>query len=729
MRYATGTSDTGAGHPVRVRLLIAALFAFLLVVLACVPAAWAGTGHTFAFSFGSPGTGAGQFNLASDSGVAVDQSNGDVYVADTGNHRVDEFTASGQFIRTFGWGVTNGAAEAQTCTTGCQAGLAGPNASQFEEPTFLAVDNAPGGNGDVYVADNGSQANEVQTVTLSGATSGSFTLEYKALFHATTTAGSNVLTHVYGPSPEFGAAVSGPGIPAGATIGNYNNEEERLEISAPASVSASNVVLGMTRPTTVPYNATAAELQTLLENRQALEGHVQVSGNPGGPYTIEFVEGLSSTNVPQMSCDASGLGSGTCTVQTLVEGKNTARIEKFDSGGHLITNWGGTPYAGALDDTICLTARQCGRRFHHFQGVVVKPDGTLLVLHVGVGDGSAYTEWSQSSGAPLGRPGSYGDEGPIGLVIDSADHLYVGETVGNGVVARTSPCWLPNMNPNVQCEEEPVESRSPEAYRRDFYLDFGPPTGIAFEPATQGVYVADYVAHENRTHVTAYDSQGKALETFGTNGEVSRPGEMGAFGQTSTVYLADPGAGRVDVFGPGIRDVVTIIRAGSGLGSVSSSPAGIGCPLVCGASFPEGESVTLTAVAPPHSAFVGWSGGGCAGTGTCELSPTADTQVTATFAYDPPVVSSGAPTGITADSAVLNGVVGRKAGTYPDYSYSDANKNSGITWDEATLKEYLKNPRAKVPGTKMIFPGLTKDDDITNVIAYLKQFGADGKKS
>lgn len=78
---------------------------------------------------------------------------------------------------------------------------------------------------------------------------------------------------------------------------------------------------------------------------------------------------------------------------------------------------------------------------------------------------------------------------------------------------------------------------------------------------------------------------------------------------------------------------------------------------------------------------------------------------------------------------VLNGVVGRKAGTYPGYSYSDANKNSGITWDEATLKEYLKNPRGKVPGTKMIFPGLTKEEDIDNVIAYLKQFGPDGKKS
>src|SRR6204780_163828 len=78
---------------------------------------------------------------------------------------------------------------------------------------------------------------------------------------------------------------------------------------------------------------------------------------------------------------------------------------------------------------------------------------------------------------------------------------------------------------------------------------------------------------------------------------------------------------------------------------------------------------------------------------------------------------------------VLNGIVGRKAGTYADYAYSDANKNSGITWDEATLKEYLKNPRAKVPGTKMIFPGLPKDEDISNVIAYLKQFGPAGKKS
>ena len=76
----------------------------------------------------------------------------------------------------------------------------------------------------------------------------------------------------------------------------------------------------------------------------------------------------------------------------------------------------------------------------------------------------------------------------------------------------------------------------------------------------------------------------------------------------------------------------------------------------------------------------------------------------------------------------LNGVVGRKAGSVPGYNYSDANRNSGLTWDEATLTKYLHSPREVVPGTKMAFPGLPKDQDVANLIAYLKQFGPDGKK-
>jgi cytochrome c len=71
---------------------------------------------------------------------------------------------------------------------------------------------------------------------------------------------------------------------------------------------------------------------------------------------------------------------------------------------------------------------------------------------------------------------------------------------------------------------------------------------------------------------------------------------------------------------------------------------------------------------------------------------------------------------------VLNGLFGRKAGTVAGYSYSNANKNSGITWDEATFTEYIKDPKAKVPGTKMAFAGLKDEQKIKDLIAYLHTF-------
>ena len=77
---------------------------------------------------------------------------------------------------------------------------------------------------------------------------------------------------------------------------------------------------------------------------------------------------------------------------------------------------------------------------------------------------------------------------------------------------------------------------------------------------------------------------------------------------------------------------------------------------------------------------------------------------------------------------VLNGLEGRHSGTIPDYSYSDANKNSGITWDEAAFKDYIKDPRVKIPNTKMIFPGIKNEKEAGDLWAYLKQFGPDGNK-
>ena len=77
---------------------------------------------------------------------------------------------------------------------------------------------------------------------------------------------------------------------------------------------------------------------------------------------------------------------------------------------------------------------------------------------------------------------------------------------------------------------------------------------------------------------------------------------------------------------------------------------------------------------------------------------------------------------------ILNGIVGKPAGKVAKYTYSPAMKSSGLTWNEETLEKYLKDPKGLVPGTKMVFVGLKKDDEIDNVIAYLASFKDDGSR-
>jgi cytochrome c len=75
----------------------------------------------------------------------------------------------------------------------------------------------------------------------------------------------------------------------------------------------------------------------------------------------------------------------------------------------------------------------------------------------------------------------------------------------------------------------------------------------------------------------------------------------------------------------------------------------------------------------------------------------------------------------------LNGLDGRKSGTAPDFSYSDANKNSGITWNKDQFLEYIKDPRGKIPGTKMIFAGIKNEKEAGDLWAYISSFDKDGK--
>ena len=75
----------------------------------------------------------------------------------------------------------------------------------------------------------------------------------------------------------------------------------------------------------------------------------------------------------------------------------------------------------------------------------------------------------------------------------------------------------------------------------------------------------------------------------------------------------------------------------------------------------------------------------------------------------------------------LNGLDGRKSGTAEGYSYSEPNKNAGITWNKDQFLDYIKDPKAKIPGTKMTFAGIKNETEANNLWTYLSSFDKDGK--
>jgi hypothetical protein len=253
-----------------------------------------------AFSPGTP-----KFNVAG-SGVAVNDETHDVYVADTGNRRVDEFEADGTFIRTFGKdvnktkvaeGVLASEAEKDVCTgtEECQKGAAGSEPGALEAPNFVAVDNdlSSPSHGDVYVGTGvGKEAeDELQYITFPGAASGTYTLTFEG-----ETTGPIAFTLPFGEG-----GVGGP-------------------------------------------DAVAA--REALEKLPKLKGNIFVAEDPrnGGYLQIEFRGSLTETAVPLLGCDSSELAPApvTCEVEIGNPGAHHVGeiVSKFSSNGTLQASWG-----------------------------------------------------------------------------------------------------------------------------------------------------------------------------------------------------------------------------------------------------------------------------------------------------------------------------------------------------------------------------------------------------
>ncbi len=241
---------------------------------------------------GVPGSEAGR--LHGPRGIGVNPSNGHVFVADDGNARIDELSAWGVFVKAFGWGVRDGAEEAQTCGPGanppspCQQGIPGSGAGQLFEPLGVAVDGA----GDVYVDEPGDfygqPANfRVQKFNSAGEfllTFGGGVITGGAAGSGDLSAGSKTVTSVTTTAKAFeaGQTITGAGIPPETRITDVG--VGTLTLSKAATASGSGVSLSVAEG--------AGNVPTNERQRIAL------AGSPtGGAFSLTLPAGATGGTV------------------------------------------------------------------------------------------------------------------------------------------------------------------------------------------------------------------------------------------------------------------------------------------------------------------------------------------------------------------------------------------------------------------------------------------------
>ena len=278
------------------RTLLSALAASaLFLALAAAPAVALET-HDLSTHFGEPGPGDGQLSLANKSGLAVNAENGDLYVADTENHRVVEFSKTGAFLRASGADV--GGPGVNVCTSGCHAATSGHEPGQLAAPTLLAVDNDPSSPSfeDVYVAD--SVDNTVSKFDSTGHLIASWgkggqLAAFTATATATLTEGSTTLSSLTSTTGTFlvGDSITAPGIPTETKITAVNPGS--LEISNPATESATQEISAR-----APFGE-AANGEGITGIAVDPAGHLWVYGEaPNGGFTggemYEFAPGSES---------------------------------------------------------------------------------------------------------------------------------------------------------------------------------------------------------------------------------------------------------------------------------------------------------------------------------------------------------------------------------------------------------------------------------------------------
>lgn len=366
------------------------------------------------------------------------------------------------------------------------------------------------------------------------------------------------------------------------------------------------------------------------------------SGMPEGMEQITFGEGTSDATGVAIEGDGKLVVSGqycdsTCEFLVVRLNSDGSLDEAFGSKGHVLTPG---PTSGADASTEDGT-------------LALQSDGKIIV-------GGIQSEGVTSSQGMLVRYNADGtldsSFGSGGIVIDTQDYGIMGVALAQDgtIVTAGNLC---SSNPNgfpltaYAAGDGSLDSSFGSGGEACLGLANAAPGALALAPDGSFIVAGTMTSADASAQmmmVARVTANGTLDSTFGSGGDATTQFASGSFDQADAVVVQPDGkvvaAGGSSPSGEfalarylggtataPTSHTLSISSAGSGSGTITSSPAGIICGSSCSHAFTAGTAVTLTAVAAAGSTFTGWSGGGCSGTGTCAVTLSADTAVTATF--------------------------------------------------------------------------------------------------
>jgi YD repeat-containing protein len=342
-------------------------------------------------AFGSKGTGNGQFEQPW--GVAVNKGTGNAYVTDSGNDRVQEFSSSGALVRAWGFGVSDGKAEFEVCTSSCKAGIAGTGSGQLSDPLGVAID----GSGNVWVVDSGND--RVEEFSSEGAyiksvgSEGSGKLQFKEP-KGIAFSGRNLYVSDYGNNRIEELSGSGAYVFAFGTKGSGSGQ-----LDGPAGIASDPV---------------AGDLMVADSLNDRVEEFTTV-----GTFVTAF--------------GAEGAGSGQFKDPLGVTVNSEGSIYVGDAGNSRVQELEPLPAAPDYTSKFGSYGTESGK-FKEPRATAVTSTGSVYVMDTG---NSRVEEFSAAGGflGTFGKEGSGNGEfkSPYGMAEDSKGNLWIADTGNNRV--------------------------------------------------------------------------------------------------------------------------------------------------------------------------------------------------------------------------------------------------------------------------------------------------------